>query len=126
MDRGKINPVDGQLQPQGEVKKPSFVKGKAVAIWKKYAPELVAKNVLTVWDVDMFGTWCCLMAEYQKSPELFTSAKLTQMRLYAESFGLTPTGRARLRLKDSMPTADPAEQYFAEPGKPRLVSKKNA
>jgi hypothetical protein len=89
-------PIQEEVKPPvAEIKRPAFVKGKAARIWKQYAPSLEAQGVLTVWDVDMFGAWCCLMAEFQRDPEKFTSAKLTQMRLFAECFCLVPPGRAR-------------------------------
>lgn len=100
-----------------EVKKPSFVTKGAARLWRKYAPSLTAAGKLTDLSADMFGTWCCLMAEFQKGPELFQASRLTQMRLYARPFGLMPEGPVETEGEKS----DPAEQYFEKPAKPRLV-----
>jgi len=56
-----------------------------------YAPQLRAQGVLTSWDVDMFGPWCVLMAQFQSDPEDFNSAKLAQMHALASCFGLEPS-----------------------------------
>lgn len=100
-------------EPVAEIKKPAFVKSRAARIWKKYCAELQKKGSLKPEDADMFGVWCCLMAEFQKDPDRFITAKLTQMRLLAETFEIA--GRSsRERVKPSKPSAaDPAERYFA-------------
>ena len=104
---------DKEPQPSGKVKKPPFVKGRSAKLWKQYAPDLEAKGVLTAWDVDMFGAWCCLMAELQIEPRLFTAAKLSQLRALASEFGLTPPARARLKTGADEKEKDPAEAFFA-------------
>jgi len=111
----KLN--ESEPRPTGEVQKPSFIKGAAARIWAKYTPSLIEQGVLTPWDADMFGTWCVLMAEFQKDPDRFTSARLTQMRALAGAFGLLPAERARLKTpgqKDQK--ADPAAKYFGRSG----------
>src|SRR5262249_7312162 len=98
-------------QPQGEVVKPGFVKGTVAKLWAQYAPGLIAQGVLTAWDVDMFGFWCVMMADFQKRPERSTAALMTQMRALASSFGLLPADRSRLHTPK--PTSeDPAQKYF--------------
>ena len=98
-------------KPQGEVLKPAFVKGPAARLWKKYAPDLIAQGVLTSWDVDMFAVWCVLMSEFQKNPQGFTAAQMSQMRALASAFGLLPAERARLRTPKPA-SEDPAVKYF--------------
>lgn len=102
-------------QPQGAVKKPSFVTKRAARIWKQYAPELQRQGVLTSNDVDMFGTWCCLMAEFQESPQHFPASRISQMRALASTFGLDPSSRTRLGTPTpkGQKEKDPAEKYFA-------------
>src|SRR5262245_34387392 len=80
-------------KPEGEVVKPAFVKGTAAKLWAQYAPGLIAQGVLTSWDVDMFGVWCVLMAEFQKAPQRFTAAQMSQVRALASAFGLLPAER---------------------------------
>ena len=105
------NPGEHRIQeevkpPDGEIKRPRFVKGKAGRLWAQYAPSLAEKGVLTPWDVDMFGIWCCLMAEFQKSPDKFNAANLTQMRMLAEAFCLIPPGRSRYSPKNEKKNED--------------------
>src|SRR5215831_16581573 len=99
-------------KPQGEVRKPAFVKAAAARLWTQYAPGLIAQGVLTAWDVDMFGVWCVLMADFQKSPQRFTAALMTQMRALASSFGLVPTDRERLHVPKAIVEENPAAKYF--------------
>src|SRR5262249_46223486 len=98
-------------KPEGEVIKPAFVKKAAAKLWAQYAPGLIAQGVLTSWDVDMFGVWCVMMAGFQKIPERFTAAQLTQLRGLASSFGLLPADRARLHTPKPI-IENPAEKYF--------------
>ena len=110
---GKRPINEAEPEPKGEVRKPAFVKGKAAQLWKQYAPDLTANGVLTPWDVDMFGAWCCLMAEFQVDPNRFITAKLTQMRALGEAFGLIPPGRARLKTtRPDGKTEDTTAEFF--------------
>ena len=109
---GKRPLNDSEPVPEGEVLKPSSVKGKAARLWKRYAPPLIEQKLLTSWDVQAFAAWCLLTAEFEKSPEQFTSSKLTQMRHFAEMFGLAgQSSRARLKT-NGKESQDPAEKYF--------------
>ena len=92
-------------------KKPAFVKGRSARIWKQYAPELERMGVLKSTDVDMFGAWCCLMAELQESPHTFPAARLSQLRGLGKSFGLTPGARRGIRSEPPR-QPDPADKYF--------------
>jgi len=111
---GKRPLPENEPIPQGEVKKPAFVTGKATQLWKKRAPELERLGILTSIDVEMFGAWCCLMAEFQESPRSFNAARLSQMRALASSFGLDPSARARMGTPSSKPKkTNGAEKYFS-------------
>ena len=98
--------------PQGEVKKPAFVKHGATRIWNQYAPELERIGVLKSTDVDMFGAWCCLMAEFRESPRSFNAARFAQLRALASSFGLEPSSRSRISVPKPKET-DGAEEFFS-------------
>lgn len=41
-----------------ELKPPAWLDTRARTVWKKLAPDLEAKGVLTAWDVEAFGCWC--------------------------------------------------------------------
>ena len=102
-------------QPQGTVKKPPFVKGLAAKLWKQYVAELERLKLLTGIDCDMFGVWCCLMAEFQEAPRNFNASKITQMRALASSFGLDPSTRTRLGtpVPKKAIEENKAQKYFA-------------
>ncbi len=110
---GKRPLPENEPDPQGEVKKPPFVKGKAVRLWKLRAPELERLGVLRSVDVEMFGVWCCLMAEFAESPRSFNAARLTQMRALATSFGIDPSARARMGTVPMGKKKDGAEEFFS-------------
>ncbi len=111
---GKRPLNNNEPMPIGDVNKPAFVKGKAAQLWIQYAPELERLGVLTVVDVDMFGAWCCLMAEFQESPERCNAARIAQMRALASTFGLDPSARVRLGTPaKNKRQHDPAEKYFS-------------
>ena len=98
--------------PRGPIRKPAFVKGyRPKLLWKKYAPELTRTGVLKSTDVDMFGAWCCLMAQFQESPNDFDSARISQLRALASSFGLEPSSRSRIRVPEKRED-DTEEKYF--------------
>lgn len=42
----------------GEVLPPDWLTELGLDYWKRYAPDLVAKHVLTRWDVEAFAEWC--------------------------------------------------------------------
>ena len=109
---GKRPLPENEPDPRGEVKKPPFVKGyRPQKLWKQYAPELERLGVLKSTDVDMFGGWCCLMAEMQEAPQLFTAAKWSQLRALAASFGLEPSSRSRFSVPQPR-KKDDAEEFF--------------
>ena len=109
---GKRPLPENEPDPQGEVKKPAFVKGKAGRLWKLRAPELERLGVLRSVDVEMFGAWCCLMAEFEESPRNFNAARFAQLRALASSFGLEPSSRSRISVPKPKKT-DGAEKYFS-------------
>jgi phage terminase small subunit len=42
----------------------------ARAVWDRLAPDLIAKHILTAWDLDMFGVFCDAVATYQECQQL--------------------------------------------------------
>ncbi len=46
------------LPTDTEVCAPSWLGEAALAVWDHYAPDLVAKGVLTPWDAEHFAVWC--------------------------------------------------------------------
>ena len=39
------------------------------AVWNRLAPDLIAKNILTAWDVDMFAVFCDAVAIFYDCQE---------------------------------------------------------
>lgn len=98
--------------PSGDVVMPPHVKGVAAKIWKEKAPDLIAKNALTSWDVDLFAKYCIFEARFRKKPEEFTGNMLTELRRIAECFGMSGAqSRARIKTRAGK-SEDPAEKYF--------------
>ena len=102
-----------QSQPSSQVRKPAFVKGPAAQIWKRTAPKLIHRGVLTPIDVEMFGAWCCLMAEFAEDPAGFSAARLAQLRGLGKSFGLTPGGRRGIRAEPPQKPGPDELKYFS-------------
>lgn len=93
----------------------------ALAVWRRLAPDLIAKRVMTAWDVDLFGAFCCEVALYHRAwaeveangtnidrprsgPVVSPAFRVAQScldaaRSLAASYGLTPADRARLKIE---------------------------
>lgn len=46
----------------GRIAPPSPLPDDAQAVWDRLGPDLIAKRVLTTWDVDMFSVFCHAVA----------------------------------------------------------------
>ncbi|MDG3012388.1 phage terminase small subunit P27 family [Rhodococcus sp. D2-41] len=100
-----------------EIKPPPGMTAKARAIWRKLAPDLIDKGVLTSWDVYTFAMYCNAVADYEavrkamgtnyvvpgsmnqdvRSPywnQMVNAAALADK--FGSQFGLSPSDRARL------------------------------
>lgn len=96
---------------------PECLPDAAQVVWRRLAPDLVDKKVLTAWDVDLFGAWCVAVAHYNEVRELMGSdytvkgsmgqsvkspywvemnEALQQMLRLSARFGFTPADRAGL------------------------------
>lgn len=78
---------------------PDWLDGpEAAAEWRRVTELLAPTRVLTVADLTILGHFCNLHAacvkQYRASLRP-TAADLTQLRLYATEFGLTPASRSR-------------------------------
>jgi P27 family predicted phage terminase small subunit len=105
----------------------------AQAVWNRLAPDLIAKKVLTSWDVDMFAVYCRSVALFNRAAAAVESEGASTERKYqgmvpspafrvmvsmqktmtaiGSRFGLSPADRATLRIDHSGPrTGD--ERYI--------------
>lgn len=107
---GKRPLPEGEIEPEGDVVKPKWLKGRASKVWDQYAPELIRLKVLTSVDVHVFGTYCQLAARAEKG-ELLAS-EIAQFRAIGSEFGIGAASRARLGTRDSKEAKDPAASYL--------------
>lgn len=92
----------------------------ASKVWRRLAPDLVDKRVLTVWDMDAFVAYCIAAAQYDAARKLVQrqgmtavgsqgqlvvspnyrvqTAALGQLLQLASRFGLTPGDRASIEV----------------------------
>lgn len=90
-------------------------------VWHRYAPDLIAKGVLTPWDVEAFAVWCDSVIGYRKATvmvaregllvtgsmgNLVKNPACQLQRDYSDTmtklgarFGLTPSDRAGLKVE---------------------------
>lgn len=89
-------PIQAEPEPTGEVQKPPGIRGRAADIWEEYAPVLIDMGTLKSPDAHQFAVWCKLAAMSEKQFTRMSAGQITQMRLLAETFGMSATGRAKL------------------------------
>jgi phage terminase small subunit len=108
------------VPPDGEPIKPKYLKGKALQVWKLYAPICFGMGTLKRGDEAEFATWCDMQAEYEKDPSRFQTSRVAQKRAYAEKFGIAGAGsRAKLGVTDGGKNqVDPAAKYLTGAGRP--------
>lgn len=107
----------------------------ALSVWNRLVPDLVAKRVMTAWDVDMFAAYCLEVAGYFRaaaeversgestdrpykgsvvSPAAQVKARcLKDARMLAAAFGLTPGDRAGLKVSDDGGSRSGAAAYIS-------------
>lgn len=113
---------DEPVPSGGAIVPPVDLRDDARAIWDRLAPDLIAKKVLTCWDVDEFANGCRTQAllnqaltEAESSPLMtpgsndnlvlnpairaVTSLESTLRSIWSR-FGLTPGDRAALKVDD--------------------------
>jgi P27 family predicted phage terminase small subunit len=116
----RINPAEPV--PSGRVPScPGWLSPEARGVWRRLAPDLYRRGVLTAWDVDVFAFYCDLVVQAARARDLLGPALLVQgrrdglvtnpaWRIYrdavqqmlalAREFGLTPSARSELRLTE--------------------------
>lgn len=59
-------PIPTPAAPGVDLTKPPRGIGRGpAAVWRRLAPDLVDKGMLTPWDVDLFGAYCDAVANYE-------------------------------------------------------------
>ena len=75
------------------VVRPAWLTGRSAEIWGEFAPALTLQGMLTARDVLTFGLWCQLGAKIEAGE--LTAALISQFRLLANDFGMSPSGKGR-------------------------------
>jgi P27 family predicted phage terminase small subunit len=97
----------------------------AQAVWDRLAPDMIAKRVLTAWDVDTFAVYCRCVALFNRAVAEVEAEGASTERKYkgvvpspaframiamqktmtaiGSKFGLSPADRATLKIDDSRP-----------------------
>ncbi len=52
-----------------EVRPPDWLGGEALGVWRRLAPDLERKGVLSAWDVEAFAVYCDAAVRHVKSVE---------------------------------------------------------
>jgi P27 family predicted phage terminase small subunit len=117
INRDEPKPADGDVKP------PPGARRKALAVWRRLAPDLIAKKVLTPWDVDQFYTFCDAVATYRECRDILDQEGYTArgsaggvvknphwqimrdaasiMTTVGSRFGLTPSDRSGIIAPES-------------------------
>ena len=129
---------DEPKPPSGDVVKPAALSKVAEAVWDRLAPLCIEMRTLTAADVETFKTLCELQAtldlasshknapgfapftlseDYNGAPKMGLHAAIklekefaTVIRPYYDYFGMTPFGRAKIRLPKK---AEPVSKWAA-------------
>lgn len=118
----------------GEVLCPVELSGRARETWDKLAPDLIAKKVLTSWDVPQFAVFCNAVATYWENYELMAGVYTAKgaaggviksphwqimrdaaaiMTSVGGRFGLTPSDRASLKIEPEDQKSSGAERLLS-------------
>ena len=111
---------DEPLPSEATIVPPVELEPAAQAVWNRLAPDLIAKKVLTAWDVDSFATYCRVVVLFNRAAAEVESQGASVDRKYqgvvpspaframiamqktmssiGSRFGLSPADRASLRI----------------------------
>jgi P27 family predicted phage terminase small subunit len=128
INRNEPQPSEGVIEPTAPLS-PAAQK-----VWDRLVPDLVAKKVLTPWDLDQFVVFCNSVGIYHECHELMGSNYLdtgaaggvikspywqimrdcqATMTQIGSRYGLTPSDRARLKIDAQEAPAGSAERLLS-------------
>jgi len=133
VEEGRLN-RDEPIPTTGDIVAPVDLSSQAKAIWDRLAPDLIAKRVLTSWDVDQFANGCRIQAMLNRALDDCENAAISSagshggtimnptiravttlessLRSIWSRFGLTPGDRAQLRVDHNGGQKSGAEAYI--------------
>lgn len=131
---GRIN-RDEAIPEALPISSPVTLPADAQAVWDRLAPDMIAKKVLTAWDVDAFAEFCRSVALYNRAAVEVEAAPIMvdgshggnvvnpairamqiahqMMRATGQRFGLTPGDRAALKVEHGTPAKSGAERLLS-------------
>jgi P27 family predicted phage terminase small subunit len=105
----------------------------ALDVWRRMAPDLIKRGVLTAWDVEAFAVYCDAVVKFRQASLEVTRGGMTiegargsvknpavtaakdyadLMQRYGARFGLTPSDRASLSVKGDEDAGKGAERLL--------------
>lgn len=105
----------------------------ALDVWRRMAPDLTSRGVLTAWDVEAFAVYCDAVVHFRQASLEVTRTGMTiegargsvknpavtaakdyadLMQRYGARFGLTPSDRASLSVKGDEDAGKGAERLL--------------
>lgn len=103
-------PKDAPLA-EGRPVPPPYIKGRALALWNEYLPEM---PYLAKLDGPKFAHWCRAEADYEKNGELWPTARHAEQRKLASELGMDPTARTRISSGGNTGKPDEGEDFFGK------------
>jgi P27 family predicted phage terminase small subunit len=116
--RDRVNDREPQPDPEVAPEPPAWLDETALAVWRRLAPDMIAKKVLTGWDVETFAIVCDAVARHAQAAQLVAqrgvmvsgdkgrlvknpAAQLVRdyaaiVATFGGRFGLTPADRAHI------------------------------
>lgn len=101
----RVNTTEPQPATHG-VEPPQWLAGEALQRWYEMAPDRIAKQVLTAWDVEAFAEFCVAVVHARDAllADPFDSAHakrcVDMVTALGGRFGWTPSDRTKLTIGD--------------------------
>lgn len=118
--KDRIN-TNEPVPPSKRVAMPAHLSPGAKSVWKRLAPELARKGLLTAWDRDVFAVFCEAVVHHREACELARRGVLVKgqkgeavknpalqivrdsaqtIRAFAQEFGLSPSARSGITMPE--------------------------
>jgi P27 family predicted phage terminase small subunit len=129
--RGETRPSRVNLNapdpPAGSVSPPEYLDLDALGVWRRLAPSLEVRGILTRWDVDAFAAYCTAVVHHRRAVDAVNRAGIIVGRgaqahkhpalqvvrdqaallvTLGGRFGLTPSDRSSIKLPEAPQDGD--------------------
>lgn len=121
VNHAEPKPADDAIKP------PYRLRRQTAAVWRRLSPDLIAKGILTAWDVDQFAVFCEATATFREAREHLDAEGYTaqgsaggvikspywqimrdaaaMMTTVGARFGLTPSDRSSIVTPEAADTS---------------------